>query len=78
MAHFYGWMQGSRKEVTRMGHKASGMRSTVAGWGGAVRVQLYEHDGVDYARVTLGPHPCVGGDTRTLYDGPLSGWRMES
>ena len=43
MAHFYGQLQGSRGEVTRLGSKNSGIETTVASWEGALRVELW-HD----------------------------------
>jgi hypothetical protein len=72
MAHFYGTIQGNRGEASRLGSKDSGLDVTAASWQGAVSVQLYERDGVDYARVTL--QPWHGSGTRKdLYDGPVSG-----
>tara|TARA_R110000868_G_scaffold373247_1_gene637173 strand:+ start:328 stop:567 length:240 start_codon:yes stop_codon:yes gene_type:complete len=39
MAHFYGTLQGAGKEVTRRGH--ADLSVTAAGWGGAVKVELF-------------------------------------
>jgi len=74
MAHFYGTLKGQRGEATRCGSPASGLVTHAAGWGGAVRVELYvdEETGQDFARVNL--VPWLGrGEHRTLYDGPVSG-----
>lgn len=43
MAHFYGELQGTRGEATRLGTKTSGLRTTAASWDGAIKVYL-EHD----------------------------------
>ena len=40
MSHFYGKLQGGRKEVTRTGSKKSGMTSKVASWDGAIEVRV--------------------------------------
>lgn len=72
MAHFYGRMQGQRGEATRCGSKLSGITTTAASWNGAVRVELYEHNGVDHARVELTPWHGKG-TSRALYDGPVGG-----
>lgn len=77
MAHFYGELQGSRGEATRLGSKASGLRTLAASYQGAVSVRLYERNGVDYAAVSLVPHHGLG-TRRTLYDGPVSGVDVET
>ena len=73
MAHFYGTISGQRGPgASRLGSKASGLAVTAASWQGAVCVQLYEREGIDYARVYLKPwHD--NGSNRELYDGPVSG-----
>lgn len=38
MAHFYGSVQGSRGEASRLGGKNTGMRAEARGWHGGVRV----------------------------------------
>lgn len=40
MAHFYGTLQGSRGEASRLGTKASGLQVTAASWDGAIDVSL--------------------------------------
>ena len=40
MAHFYGILQGSRGEVSRLGTKTSGIHATLASWNGAISVEL--------------------------------------
>lgn len=72
MAHFYGVLQGARGEASRLGHKSSGLRATAASWQGAVRTELYEKDGEDYALVQLLPWRGQG-TNKVLYDGPVSG-----
>lgn len=75
MAHFYGLLQGNRGQASRLGTKASGLSVTAASWSGAIDVDLYERDGVDYARVTLKPWQGQG-TRRDLYDGPVSGAKV--
>ena len=72
MAQFYGSLNGSRGEVTRLGTKSSGLRTVAASWAGAVEVNLYERDGIDYARVALKPWRGYGVQ-HELYDGPVNG-----
>jgi hypothetical protein len=73
MSHFYGVLNGSRGEATRLGTKSSGMTATAASWQGAVRTQLYTgDDGIDRARVMLIEWRGAG-TYCVLYDGPISG-----
>lgn len=74
MAHFRGTIKGARGEASRLGHKSSGLQVNAASWQGAVSVELYERDGVDYARVRLEPHRGAG-ICLELYDGPVAGHR---
>jgi hypothetical protein len=54
MAHFYGTMQGGRAEVSRTGHKTTGMQAHVRGWDLGVRAHMtHDRDGKDYAVVYL-------------------------
>lgn len=75
MAKFYAEICGRTihsKPIHRLGH--NGQAATVASWKGAVRVEAYLKDGVEYVRVRL--RPWRGSDTRNflLYDGPMSGY----
>lgn len=72
MAHFYGTLRGSRGGATRGGTKQSGLTTSTASWEGAVQVQAYEKNGVDYVMVSLTPWRGAGVN-RVLYDGPISG-----
>lgn len=72
MAHFRGIVRGSRSETSRFGSKDSGLRTVAATWAGAVEVRLYEHDGEDWAQVSL-IHWNGGGVERILYNGPVNG-----
>ena len=72
MSHFYGTLEGSRGEATRCGTKDSGITTHAAGWNGAIRVNVYERDGVDYYRVTLQPWHNSGGQHVTLAEGKLN------
>ena len=74
MAHFYGVLSGGRGEATRTGTKNSGLTATAASWNGAVTTQLYEKNGHDFARVTLGQWRSRGqSPARVLYDGRIDG-----
>jgi len=73
MSHFYGTLKGSRGEATRCGTKKSGITTHTASWEGAVRVELYQKDGIDYAKVCLTKWRNGAGDYKLLYDGPVSG-----
>jgi hypothetical protein len=42
-----------RTTASRVGRKATGLQTVAASWQGAVRVSLYERDGIDVARVEL-------------------------
>ena len=73
MAHFYGTVSGkARSQASRLGSKNSGLRTVAASWQGAVAVDLYQHDGRDFAQVTLIPWH-GNGTTRVIYDGPVNG-----
>lgn len=41
MAHFYGEIQGSRGEASRLGNKKSGFRTVAASWSGAIETYVY-------------------------------------
>lgn len=73
MAQFYGTLQGQRGEATRLGGKSSGLRTTAAGWGGAIRVNVWhdEESGEDQFRVELTPWHGSGGNTQVLAQGVL-------
>ena len=60
MAHFRGTLQGARGEASRLGTRSSGLQTVAASWQGAVRVELYERDGYDCARISLTPHRGAG------------------
>lgn len=54
MAHFYGDLVGNRGEVTRMGSKASGVRSHVRGWNFGIDAQMdIDENGEDRATIYL-------------------------
>jgi hypothetical protein len=76
MAHFYGKVKGQRGEATRLGGAKNGLQTTAASYAGAVKVDLFVRDGVDYAEVSL--IPWLGHGTRkVLYRGPVSGPPVE-
>jgi hypothetical protein len=72
MAHFLGQIEGQRGPASRLGSKASGLRTVAASWQGAVETTLYEREGVDYARVSLRPWH-GNGTSQLIFDGPVSG-----
>lgn len=61
MSHFYGTITGSRgKEVTRCGHKTTGLRTSAKTWRGEIEVYLW-HDqetGVDRYVVSKRDNNC--------------------
>ena len=71
MSKYYGTLQGNRGEATRCGSKDSGITTDAAGWGGAVRVCVFDNDGVDWARVCLTKWHGAGVE-KPLYDGPVN------
>lgn len=73
MSHFYGTLQGTRGEATRCGTKSSGITAYAAGWGGAIRTDIWHDDktGRDMYRVTLTPWHGSGGSSRVLAEGLL-------
>ena len=75
MARFRATIQGHRGEASRLGHKR--IEARVASWSGAVSVQLYEHEGQDWATADLVPHHNKG-SYRKLYEGPVSGMPKEA
>jgi dihydroxyacid dehydratase/phosphogluconate dehydratase len=74
MAHFRGVLSGARSEITRLGHKSSGIRVEAQSWQGKVVVFLSHDDttGKDVVLVTLQRHNGAG-TIATLYDGPVGG-----
>lgn len=53
MAHFIGYLKGSRGEVSRLGRKTTGVDATARGWdiGGGVRV--FHRNGCDHVEFVL-------------------------
>lgn len=61
MAHFRGTLQGARGQVSRLGHKSTGITAVLQSWNGAVRVELvHGDDGHDYCVVRQEPHHGAG------------------
>ena len=75
MSQFYGTIDGSaRTQATRRGTKSSGLTTHAAGWGGAIRVDVFDRDGIDHYCVTLQPWHNSGGQHVTLAEGILDAW----
>ena len=72
MAHFYGSLQGSRGETTRLGTKNSGMEVVAASWEGSVRVGLRHTSLGDIVCIELRPWHGRG-INRLLFEGLVSG-----
>lgn len=70
MSEFYGIVKGNRGEATRCGNRFSGMYTIAASWKGAIRVNLYEEDGVIKYRVARTPWHNKG-DFKILAEGIL-------
>lgn len=51
MAQFLGLVKGSRKSVTRLGSKNSGLTVQAFGWDTGVTVEAKHKDGTDYFEV---------------------------
>lgn len=78
MAHFMGIVRGrARSLASRLGSKDSGITVEAGSWEGGVRVHLYQHDGADYAIVSLIQWHGAGAN-RILYDGPVSGEKSDA
>jgi hypothetical protein len=72
MSRFYGTLQGNRGKGTRCGTKKSGITTHAAGWGGAIRVKVFEYGGDDCFLVELVPWHGSGGKSRLLAVGKLN------
>lgn len=73
MSRFYGVMKGTRGEVTRLGHKTSGLRTTAASYSGCVRTQLWYDASTDTDMVSVWIQPWQGhGVSLRLYEGPVN------
>ena len=53
MAHFYGYLTGGRGDVTRTGHKTTGISAQLKTWSAKLNVRLYHVDGEDRYAVDL-------------------------
>ena len=71
MSHFYGTLEGNRGKATRCGTKSSGMVTYTAGWKGAIRIGVFERDGVDRFQVCLVPWQGSGGGAKIIAEGVL-------
>ena len=62
MAHFYGWVRGSRGEATPLGTKGSGYVAVAASWQGRVEVHVWydRETGKDKFRVSQEMHEGSG------------------
>jgi len=76
MAQWQGFIHGSRRPVTRLGTKNSGLSAFVGSWQGRVSVGGWTtEDGVDMVEVHLTRHSNGAGQSPSvvLYHGPISG-----
>ena len=72
MSKFYGTLKGTRGKATRCGDSSSGMITYAAGWGGAIRVDVYTGgDGKDRYTVHKTPWKKSGGNTQLIAEGLL-------
>lgn len=73
MSRFYGTVSGQgRTEASRRGGTKSGLVTYAAGWGGAIKTEVYDDNGVDMFRVILVPWQNSGGDAKVLATGRLN------
>ncbi len=73
MSHFYGTLQGSRGQATRLGAKNSGLRVQAASWTGCIETRIYydkDHER-NMFRVWLTPWGSQGGMGRIIAEGVL-------
>lgn len=56
MAHFYGTLQGSRGEASRLGTEKSGFEASACSWQGRIDVSLWSRDDGDHYRVVMRQH----------------------
>ena len=74
MSRFYGSVQGSRGEATRLGGKESGLITKAAGWGGCIEVWVYyckTHE-ADMFEVRLKQWGSSRGEPRVIAEGFLN------
>jgi hypothetical protein len=71
MARFYGSVKGSRGEVSRLGSTVGGLTTLAASNSGAVRIRLYDRDGIDCIRIILAAWRGKGAEG-LIFDGPVS------
>ncbi len=78
MSKFYGTIDGSAKnQKTGYGSKQSGLVTHCASWKGAVRCEAYVNEHlIDCVQVMLVPWKGAG-VKKLLYDGPISGGRID-
>lgn len=69
MAKFYGTIQGSRGQASRLGH--SHIVTKAASWDGAVNTVITERDGETWVEITTMQHHNAG-SYNLIYDGPLA------
>lgn len=71
MAQFYGTVQGTRGEASRLGTRTSGIRTRACSWAGAIEVYVSEDvHGVERFSVTMVQHQGEG-DYRVLAEGKV-------
>jgi len=69
MAHFQAGVQGNRGPATRLGTAKSGIYAFARGWDGGARIDIWQRDGEDYIKITVGPHHNTS--RTTLIEGPI-------
>jgi len=70
MAHFLGKIEGSRKPITRLGTKASGLSTTAASWDGAIHVHVWYDSETDKNYFSVSQIPWHGkGISSEVYSG---------
>lgn len=72
MAHFYGTLQGTRGEATRLGTQKSGLQTVAASWDGAIQVDLEYDERSGKNRYTVSERTWHGkGVSRTIAEGVI-------
>ena len=78
MAHFYGEVKGRAGEASRLGTKATGIKTVAASWQGGVDVNLWHRDDLNEDWVEVYMIRWNGeGTNKLLYRGPVDRFEPE-
>ena len=66
MSHFYGSLKGGRKEVTRAGHKTTGLSTIAASYSGSIHVRIFYDLNTKQDRFVITQEPWEGKGVREV------------